>query len=58
MREYLSVTYGQSANANLYRQAKLDSFEEDLGLKGSDYSTAVAIVNIGFVNISTKFNPC
>lgn len=30
-------------------QARLDSFEDDLGLKGNEFNVAVAILNIGYM---------
>ncbi|KAL2816545.1 major facilitator superfamily domain-containing protein [Aspergillus granulosus] len=41
---------------NNISQAKLDSFEEDLGLHGSDYSTAVSIVNVGYILMQLPSN--
>lgn len=35
------------ADVTLSRQAKLDTFEEDLNLTGADFSTAVSILNVG-----------
>lgn len=34
------------------RQAKLDSFEADLGLEGSDFNVAVSILNVGSVGVT------
>lgn len=33
----------------LSSSAKLNSLENDLGLKGDDFNTAVSILNVGFV---------
>lgn len=31
------------------RQARLDSFEKDLGLVGNQFNIAVAILNVGYM---------
>ncbi|CAG8920220.1 unnamed protein product [Penicillium salamii] len=41
---------------NNIAQAKLDTFEEDLNLTGSDYSTAVSIVNVGYILMQLPSN--
>ncbi|RDW68872.1 uncharacterized protein DSM5745_08632 [Aspergillus mulundensis] len=41
---------------NNIAQAKLDTFMEDLGLGGSDYSTAVSIVNVGYILMQLPSN--
>ncbi|KAL4916422.1 major facilitator superfamily domain-containing protein [Aspergillus aurantiobrunneus] len=41
---------------NNISQAKLDSFTEDLGLQGNDYSVAVSIVNVGYILMQLPSN--
>ena len=32
-----------------HRQARLSSFEQDLGLKGNQFNVAVSILNVGYM---------
>ncbi|KAI7764887.1 hypothetical protein LZL87_005600 [Fusarium oxysporum] len=41
---------------NNIAQAKLDSLEKDLGLSGNDYSTALAILNVGYMLMQIPSN--
>ncbi|KAF5569938.1 allantoate permease [Fusarium phyllophilum] len=41
---------------NNIAQAKLDSLEKDLGLTGNDYSTALAILNVGYMLMQIPSN--
>ncbi|KAJ4267261.1 hypothetical protein NW762_003365 [Fusarium torreyae] len=41
---------------NNIAQAKLDSFEEDLGLTGDDFNTALAILNVGYILMQIPSN--
>jgi hypothetical protein len=34
-----------------HRQARLNTFEEDLNLTGNDFSVAVSILSVGFVQL-------
>jgi hypothetical protein len=46
---------GRYANVCVFRQAKLDSFEEDLGLVGNQFNVAVSILNVGYVLMQVSF---
>lgn len=41
---------------NNIAQAKLDHFERDLGLKGTDFNTAVSILNVGYMLMQLPSN--
>jgi hypothetical protein len=42
------------ANFSVFRQAKLDSFEKDLGLVGDQFNVAVSILNVGYVLMQVR----